>query len=113
VPRSEIRLLPVFAALALLICCAVAAPFAEASGLVSYQGKLTDASGQAVSDGLYNLSFLVYPAATGGTPLWSETGRKVQVTGGCSRSFWARRTRFRRAGSPRMPGWRRGSRERR
>lgn len=81
-PRSEIRLLPVFAVLVLVISCAVAAPFAEASGLVSYQGKLTDASGQAVSDGLYNLSFLVYPAATGGTPLWSETGRKVQVTGG-------------------------------
>lgn len=40
---------------------------------ISYQGVLTDASGSLVSDGNYNLTFKLYDAASGGTPLWSET----------------------------------------
>lgn len=40
---------------------------------ISYQGVLTDASGNLVSDGSYNLTFRLYEVASGGTPLWSET----------------------------------------
>ena len=50
--------------------------------LVSYQGRLTDAAGQPVSDGTYSLTFAVYPSPTGGTPLWMEEGRSVSVSGG-------------------------------
>jgi hypothetical protein len=39
---------------------------------ISYQGVLTDASGEAVPDGSYNLSFKLYDVASGGTALWSE-----------------------------------------
>jgi len=40
---------------------------------ISYQGVLTDTSGKAVPDGVYNLTFKLYNEIIGGTPLWSET----------------------------------------
>ena len=40
---------------------------------ISYQGVLTDTSGKAVPDGVYNLTFKLYDDVIGGTPLWSET----------------------------------------
>jgi len=55
---------------------------ARVPSLVSYQGRLTDAAGQPVSDGTYSLTFAVYPSPTGGTPLWMEEGRSVSVSGG-------------------------------
>ncbi|MDO8586846.1 MAG: glycosyl hydrolase family 28-related protein [Armatimonadota bacterium] len=65
-------------ALVLLSCgeCVASVP-----GMMSYQGKLTDSNGQPVSDGLHNMTFGLYAAATGGTALWTET-KSVQVTGG-------------------------------
>ncbi|MBU0701691.1 hypothetical protein KKE26_10455, partial [bacterium] len=41
--------------------------------LMNYQGKLTNASGMAVSDGNYSIQMSIYDAASGGTPLWQET----------------------------------------
>ncbi|MFZ0389146.1 MAG: hypothetical protein WAN36_01710 [Calditrichia bacterium] len=40
---------------------------------ISYQGLLTDGSGVAVPDGTYNLTCRIYPAASGGNALWTET----------------------------------------
>jgi len=52
---------------------------------MNYQGRLTNASGAAMADGLYNMKFRIYDAASGGTLQWSEVrevGNRVQVTNG-------------------------------
>jgi hypothetical protein len=55
---------------------------------MTYQGKLTNAQGQAVPDGTCNLRFYIYDAATGGNLLWQEPDAtqpidlQVQVSGG-------------------------------
>lgn len=65
------------------------APHAYAAQTVpykmNYQGRLTNASGAAMADGLYNMKFRIYDAASGGTLQWSEVrevGNRVQVTNG-------------------------------
>ena len=54
--------------------------------IMSYQGLLTDPdTGQAVADGTYNMSFIIYDAAVGGSALWEEPGVgsiAVPVSGG-------------------------------
>ena len=40
---------------------------------LSFQGVLTDATGQKVSDNNYNLTFKLYDVDKGGTALWQET----------------------------------------
>ena len=40
---------------------------------LSYQGVLTDASGTAVTDGNYSLTFNLYESLTGGSSIWGET----------------------------------------
>jgi len=40
---------------------------------INYQGKLMDASNNAVADGNYNVRFGLYTAASGGSPIWTET----------------------------------------
>ncbi|HBR66263.1 TPA: hypothetical protein DEA17_02170, partial [Candidatus Nomurabacteria bacterium] len=52
---------------------------------INYQGKLTNASGVAVADGIYNMEFVLYDVSTGGVALWTETRtttNRVQVTSG-------------------------------
>ncbi|NUM76187.1 hypothetical protein HUU40_17620 [candidate division KSB1 bacterium] len=63
-----------------LLCCFAAAQ-AQIPETLTYQGVLTDASGKALSDGSYNLTFKLYDAATGGTALWTET-QTVEVKSG-------------------------------
>ena len=41
--------------------------------MMSYQGRLTDATGVPVPDGSYGVMFKLYTAPTGGSPFWSET----------------------------------------
>ncbi len=41
--------------------------------LISYQGRLTDADGNAVSDGNHTVVFSLYDQESGGTALWKET----------------------------------------
>jgi hypothetical protein len=48
---------------------------------MSYQGVLTDAGGNPVSDGNATLIFRLYDVASGGTALWQET-QEVAVSGG-------------------------------
>ncbi len=40
---------------------------------ISYQGKLSDSVGSAVTNGMHSAVFSIYDAASGGTALWSET----------------------------------------
>jgi hypothetical protein len=52
---------------------------------VNFQGRVTDSSGAALPDGLYNMKFRIWTAASGGTNSWSETreaANRVQVTNG-------------------------------
>ena len=39
---------------------------------LSYQGVLTDLSGNPKADGSYNISFSLYEQSTGGTAIWTE-----------------------------------------
>jgi len=48
---------------------------------ISYQGVLTNASGNPVPDGSYNLGFKLYASLTGGTALWSENQSKTITNG--------------------------------
>jgi hypothetical protein len=41
--------------------------------LLSYQGKMTDNSGNAVPDTTYSVAFRLYTVASGGTAFWDET----------------------------------------
>ena len=55
--------------------------------LVSYQGKLTELTGQPVPDSMFSMRFFLYDQETGGNLIWQEpaTGNpplNVQVTGG-------------------------------
>jgi len=47
--------------------------YAQIPKTISYQGVLTEASGTAVPDGNYNLTFKLYDVAAGGAALWTET----------------------------------------
>ena len=56
---------------------------AEIPKFISYQGKLTDDTGQAVPDGNYDFTFTLYDNATAGTADWGpETQTSVPVSGG-------------------------------
>lgn len=46
---------------------------AQIPRLISYQGLLTDGSGQAVVDGNYAIEVKIFDAASAGTELWSES----------------------------------------
>jgi hypothetical protein len=54
---------------------------AQVPQTISYQGSLTDSGGAPVT-GAVTLTFGLYVAAVGGTPLWQETQASVPVTNG-------------------------------
>ncbi len=67
----------------LILCLLIAvSAIAEVPVTITYQGRLTDASGTPVADGNYTLDFALYDAASGGTLLWSETGDVVTPSDG-------------------------------
>ena len=71
-------------AIALCVACLLCASSICLSAVpqtMSYQGVLRDASGVPVLDGVYDLTFRLHDAATGGTALWSET-RMIEVSDG-------------------------------
>lgn len=49
--------------------------------LLNYQGKLTDTAGRPVPNGLYAVTFNMYPQDTGGTAFWTEV-QNVQTRSG-------------------------------
>lgn len=76
-------------AMAILVNCSLSSSSAFAAQTVpykiNYQGRLTNASGVAMADGSYNMTFRLYSVGTGGTATWTEihdTTNRVTVTGG-------------------------------
>ncbi len=71
----------------LLLALVPTTSFAQFNPEINYQGKLTNASGVAVPDGLYNMNFWLVPTDVGATStaVWSEvrtSGNRVQVQNG-------------------------------
>lgn len=58
--------------LTLLLCFLIAVSSASA-GEISYQGRLTDPTGEPVTNGIYSVTFLLYDDATAGNIVWAET----------------------------------------
>ncbi len=54
----------------LLSALLLAAALPAAAQQMNYQGRLTDASGNALTDGRYTVEFSLWDAATGGTQIW-------------------------------------------
>ncbi len=67
--------------MALFLLLMAAASLWAAPAEISYQGLLTDASGDPVADGSYSVTFTIYDAATGGSSKWSEI-QSVATTAG-------------------------------
>ena len=70
---------------ALVLFGAVSFSSAQFNPVINYQGKLTDATGVAVTDGTYEIEFNLYTQAVGGVAIWTETldgADEVQVTNG-------------------------------
>lgn len=66
----------------LLAACVAAPAAAQMPPLLSYQGVLADASGTAVPDDTYSITFRIYDVGgTGGSPLWTETNNVVVSKG--------------------------------
>lgn len=65
-----------------LLFCAVVIQAAGVPGIITYQGRLTDAAGQPVADGPYQIKFKIYAAAIGIDSLWSSGFQSVSVTSG-------------------------------
>ena len=70
----------VLALLAILMLVPLAAR-AQVPQTISYQGSLTDSGGAPIT-GAVSMTFGLYAAASGGTPLWQETQATVAVVNG-------------------------------
>lgn len=71
------------AALAAVLVLVPGTPaLAGSPSTMSYQGVLTDNSGNMVADGPYSLTFRLYDVPTGGTAQWVETQTGVSVSKG-------------------------------
>src|SRR5512139_3421528 len=55
--------------------------YAEVPKLLNYQGYLTDTGGNPLT-GTYDITIVIYDAATNGTELWSEQQNDVLVSNG-------------------------------
>ncbi|USN53968.1 MAG: hypothetical protein H6760_02250 [Candidatus Nomurabacteria bacterium] len=71
------------------LCCATLV-FASVPNLLTYQGYLED-GGQA-ANGSYNVTFLLYDQASGGTSLWEEVQTGLAVQDGLMQSYLGRIT---------------------
>ena len=98
--RLSRQLIPVAATLLLAFFAYLSlSPSASATPTtMNFQGRLLDATGVPVADGLYNMQFKLYDASTGGTQLWTETREnstpdyRVQVTNGLFTAKLGQRT---------------------
>jgi hypothetical protein len=55
--------------------------------IILYPGHLTDEAGGPVTEGVYDFTFALYEAETGGEPLWSEVQEGVAVKDGTFVAF--------------------------
>ncbi len=65
-----------------LVCLCFIATGLNAQATLSFQGILKKSNGIAVDDGNYSITFSLYTAETGGTPVWTENQSDVDVTSG-------------------------------
>ncbi len=71
--------------LTLFLAVVLAVPvIAQPPSTMSYQGVLTDAGGNLVSDAPYSLTFRLYDLEAGGAALWTETVGVTTTKGGFS-----------------------------
>jgi len=66
----------------LITILAVQVSWSAVPETMSYQGYLTNASGTAVTDGNYSLTFSIYDVSAGGSALWTETHGSVATVNG-------------------------------
>lgn len=71
-----------FKILTLLFAFLAVACEVNAQATLSVQGTIQRSFGGAVDDGKYSLTFKLYTAESGGTPVWSETQDDIEVIGG-------------------------------
>ena len=69
----------IFVCAALLLMSVTA--WADVPPYMSYQGVISDSSGDPVPDGYYDITFGLYTVETGGTADWEET-QTLSVEGG-------------------------------
>ena len=78
---ASTRAVQLFLCIALLLFSAqVSVLHAQAS--LSIQGILKKSNGVAVEDGVYNITFKLYTAETGGSAIWTETQTGIEVSSG-------------------------------
>jgi hypothetical protein len=53
---------------------------AAAPQLINFQSQLADSAGSPVANGNYSVVFIIWNAAVGGVPVWTET-QNVAVSG--------------------------------
>jgi len=86
IKKNKNKISPAIAIIAILIFFVSSSNISAAiNKQINYQGKLTNGSGVAVTNGTYNMEFKLYTVDTGGTAIWTETRTttdKVQVTSG-------------------------------
>jgi hypothetical protein len=73
---------PLFFLCLIVLLFIVQVGLAQIPQTISYQGVLTDTSGNPVSDDNYDFTFNLYEVATSGTAIWSETQSGVTVNNG-------------------------------
>lgn len=67
-----------------ILCCLLlvaSTAWAAVPAQMNYQGVLTDSGGTPVTDANYTVTFNIYNAPTGGSPLWTES-ESVATVGG-------------------------------
>jgi parallel beta-helix repeat protein len=85
---SRVAILFTVAMVSILLACFAlfAAPKASAAPTtMNFQGRLSDATGNTMPDGLYNMQFRLFTVSSGGSATWTETREttnRVQVTNG-------------------------------
>ena len=86
--NPRIAVLFVTASVSILLACFAFLSSPHASAVpttMNFQGRLSDASGNIMPDGLYNMQFRLFTVSTGGSATWTETREttnRVQVTNG-------------------------------
>ncbi|HRC28290.1 MAG TPA: hypothetical protein PKV96_02790 [Candidatus Saccharimonas sp.] len=82
--KAAVSFLALPAILAFLVCFAFPAPVHAVTTIpykMNFQGRLTDASGNPMAAGSYNMKFRIYDASSGGTLKWSEQRANSASTG--------------------------------
>lgn len=74
--------LNLFLTMVLAVFISAVAYGADVPELINYQGRLTDASGDPLDDGVYDLMFTIYDDSAVGSALWTSGPQPVQVTNG-------------------------------